>query len=131
MTCGTVTQCATVHGVCVPPAAVLDVAASKWVAAEPTPFSRCAHCAGAAPRALADPGQQHGTGSAQDAAPRDDVLVYGGFSGESVEGDVLRIDSRVGALLLYVPACAALCMPGCFRAPVIDCCHARYVRGSA
>lgn len=31
-----------------------------------------------------------------DGAATMDVLIYGGFSGEAVEGDVIKIDGRVG-----------------------------------
>jgi hypothetical protein len=57
-------------------AAVLDIKEMRWRTIEPTPFSRCAH-------------------SIVTLAPRDAeplILIYGGFGGEEVEGDVLRID---------------------------------------
>ncbi|KAJ9534671.1 hypothetical protein QJQ45_002958 [Haematococcus lacustris] len=53
-------------------AAVLDVSAGRWLAQEPTPFTRCAHASVMLPA-------------------NNSVLVFGGFSGESVLGDVLSI----------------------------------------
>lgn len=86
----------------------------RWAAGEPTPFSRCAHSsvpvpalgAGAAAGAgaagasgsAAQGGSGSGGGSSPVWAPEEEVgavLVYGGFSGGSVEGDVLRIDGKV------------------------------------
>lgn len=60
-----------------------DAAHMTWDAIEPTPFTRCAHSAVAIPNAGLTAPDASGTS----------VLVYGGFSGEAVEGDVMRIDA--------------------------------------
>lgn len=57
-------------------AAVLDVKEMRWKTIEPTPFSRCAHSIVTSASDEVDP----------------PILIYGGFGGEEVEGDVLRID---------------------------------------
>jgi len=76
-------------------AARMELGEMVWSAAEPTPFSRCAHCAGAvAPASSSQGAGAQGVGEPSTAAAqgRSDVLVYGGFTGEAVEGDVMRID---------------------------------------
>ncbi|GAX80078.1 hypothetical protein CEUSTIGMA_g7516.t1 [Chlamydomonas eustigma] len=70
-------------------AAVLDVSKMKWGDVEPTPFSRCAHTGITVPSYTVDSGEA----STSDAATSS-VLIYGGFSGDAVEGDVLRIDCK-------------------------------------
>mmetsp|Transcript_27095 Transcript_27095/g.59195 ORF Transcript_27095/g.59195 Transcript_27095/m.59195 type:complete len:337 (-) Transcript_27095:669-1679(-) len=66
-------------------AAVLDAKQMKWTATEFTPFQRCAHVS----IALSASDDQAGTSSSGHA-----VLIYGGYSGEAVEGDILKIDSK-------------------------------------
>ena len=63
-------------------AAVLDVKEMKWKSIEPTPFSRCAHTI----VSLKAPSEE------LKAEAETLVFIYGGFSGEAVEGDVLKID---------------------------------------
>ncbi len=40
------------------------------------------------------------------------MVVYGGFSGEAVEGDVMRIDAKVShcVLCVCVRVCACVCV---------------------
>jgi hypothetical protein len=68
-------------------AAILDMHTLTWRCVEPTPFSRCAHSAVVMRRAevLGDAGTAGG-------ADGQVVLIYGGFSGEAVQGDVFYID---------------------------------------
>eukprot|EP00873_Tetraselmis_striata_P045080 jgi/Tetstr1/465344/TSEL_010030.t1 len=66
-------------------AAILDMAACSWRSVEPTPFSRCAHSAAAMPRADV-------LGADAGGSPTPLVVIYGGFSGEAVQGDVFYID---------------------------------------
>lgn len=94
--------------------AVFDAKEMKWVAREPTPFPRCAHAAAALASPAAGPASSSGRGADADAAastaaadaeqgtgaavgsgaaPRVCVYAFGGFSGEAVEGDLLRIDA--------------------------------------
>ncbi|KAG2451277.1 hypothetical protein HYH02_003883 [Chlamydomonas schloesseri] len=99
-------------------AALFDAKQMKWTAVEPTPFSRCAHSAvvmpgapastsaaatagaGAAGSGSAEPGASGSAGESGEAAAASGsgadcrVLIYGGYSGEAVEGDVLQIDPR-------------------------------------
>eukprot|EP00955_Chlamydomonas_euryale_P047115 353590-Chlamydomonas_euryale.AAC.10 len=86
-------------------AAVLDTGSMEWGAVEPTPFSRCAHSTVSLPGgAGAGPMRSPPNDSASDVPPTAStsgstgggaVIVYGGFSGEAVEGDVMSIDSKV------------------------------------
>ncbi|KAG2435747.1 hypothetical protein HXX76_006943 [Chlamydomonas incerta] len=94
-------------------AALFDAKQMKWTAIEPTPFSRCAHSAVVMPGAPALAAAAGGSEEAASAAKAEDgaeaaggsggaassgggcrVLIYGGYSGEAVEGDVLQIDPR-------------------------------------
>jgi len=85
-------------------AAVLDTGSMEWGAVEPTPFSRCAHSTVSLPGgAGAGPMRSPPNDSASDVPPTAStsgstgggaVIVYGGFSGEAVEGDVMSIDSK-------------------------------------
>jgi len=62
---------------------LLDIAEAKWTSLGHTRHPRCAAAAATVPRA-AVPGVAAGSGSV--------VLLYGGFSGGAVEGDVLLVD---------------------------------------
>ncbi|PNW72026.1 hypothetical protein CHLRE_16g685500v5 [Chlamydomonas reinhardtii] len=96
-------------------AALFDAKEMKWTSIEPTPFSRCAHSAVVVPGApasasaaggsteggasgKAEEGADAAAGSGGAAATSSGgdcrVLIYGGYSGEAVEGDVLQIDPR-------------------------------------
>lgn len=74
-------------------AAIFDATQMKWTVQEPTPFARCAHAAAALESAEtstsegAPPGAESGTSGVS-------VYVFGGFSGEAVVGDLIRIDAR-------------------------------------
>jgi len=84
--------------------AVLDAKEMRWRCLEPTPFARCAHSAVLMPRHEVLAGQPQPAD--EEPVPMDTeadgggsssrgggvVLIYGGFSGESVEGDVFYID---------------------------------------
>jgi len=72
-------------------AAVFDAKEMVWRSIEPTPFARCAHSAVAMPRADVL-GLSGDTGGAEMRSGSHVVVVYGGFSGEAVEGDVFYID---------------------------------------
>ena len=88
-------------------AAVLDAGKMRWTAAEPTPFTRCAHsgvpvtitsCSSPSDEAPSTASTTSGT----SGAAASHVLIYGGFSGEAVEGDVLQIDCKVWGGVLRI-----------------------------
>jgi hypothetical protein len=87
-------------------AALLDLGTMRWGAAEPTPFARCAQSAVAFLPATADTagggdasasgadGAAAAAGGPQGPPRRPYVVTFGGFSGEAVEGDLIRLDGR-------------------------------------
>ncbi|KXZ55710.1 hypothetical protein GPECTOR_2g1260 [Gonium pectorale] len=91
-------------------AALFDAKLMRWTAIEPTPFSRCAHSSivlpaceqpsdtatgGSVPNtSTQQPQQAGGTEGSSASGGGSRVLIYGGYSGEAVEGDVLQIDGQ-------------------------------------
>mmetsp|Transcript_19607 Transcript_19607/g.54628 ORF Transcript_19607/g.54628 Transcript_19607/m.54628 type:complete len:351 (-) Transcript_19607:613-1665(-) len=77
-------------------AALLEAADMRWSLIEPTPFSRCAHTGVAVPSSTAPSTSSSIQGEQQQQGPASsmDVLIYGGFSGDAVEGDVIKIDGK-------------------------------------
>lgn len=81
---------------------MLDAKEMRWRCLEPTPFARCAHSGVTMMRrdVLAAQLQRASGGGSDNAVPMDTssdsdgpvVVIYGGFSGEAVEGDIFYID---------------------------------------
>ena len=120
-------------------AAVLDAGKMRWTAAEPTPFTRCAHsgvpvtitsCSSPSDEALSTTSGTDGTHGTATAASH--VLIYGGFSGEAVEGDVLQIDCKVwGGVLRICAEVSKVCGGGreVIEGDVLQRSTARYGKG--
>ncbi len=87
-------------------AALLNAKEMRWVAAEPTPFSRCAHSGVAVRLSGSTGGAEASTSGSSSSA----VIVYGGFSGEAVEGDVLQIDCKVGRVPFHFVWPCMICL---------------------
>lgn len=68
-------------------AVLFEAGDMKWLTREMTPFTRASHCC-AALRVGPAPAQGN-----QEEVPLS-MIAYGGFSGEAVEGDVLKIDGK-------------------------------------
>ncbi|KAL3152010.1 hypothetical protein ABBQ32_001128 [Trebouxia sp. C0010 RCD-2024] len=77
-------------------ACLFDASSLTWRLKEPTPFARCAHTAVALPSEAGCSGNhQSDNDEPMSSGPETEhmcVLVYGGFSGDAVEGDLISID---------------------------------------